>query len=67
MKMLACVGSFCGPFLIGALSDANDGSFAPALLLLSGILLLASIMHLLFKEPGERPHLHPLSPFFACV
>ena len=63
-------GSFCGPFLIGALSDANDGSFAPALLLLSGILLLASIMNLLFKEPGERRHrhiFHSLSPFFACV
>ncbi len=54
MKMLACVGSFCGPFLIGALSDANKGSFVPALLLLSGLLLLASIMNLFFKEPGER-------------
>lgn len=66
MKMLACVGSFSGPFLIGALSDANKGSFVPALLLLSGLVLLASIMNLFFKEPGERPYLFS-STFFLHV
>ncbi len=54
MKMMGSVGSFCGPFLIGALSDEYEGSFVPPVLLLSGFLLLASVLHFLFREPGKR-------------
>lgn len=53
MKMMGSVGSFCGPFLIGALTDANGGSFVPAMLVLSGVLFLAAGMHLLIREPGR--------------
>lgn len=53
MKMMGSVGSFCGPFLIGALADANEGSFVPAVLVLSALLFLASAMHLFFREPGR--------------
>ena len=53
MKMLGSVGSFCGPFLIGALTDKNEGSFVPALLVLSGLLFLSSVMYIFFRPPGE--------------
>lgn len=65
MKMMGSVGSFCGPFLIGAMSDEYEGSFVPPVLLLSGLLLLASVLHLLFREPGKRS-LSPLSVFRSC-
>ncbi len=65
MKMLGSVGSFCGPVLIGALADANGGSFVPPMLVLSGLLLVGSIMHLLFREPGTimqcLPQYNPIS------
>ena len=53
MKMMGSLGSFCGPFLIGALSDEYEGSFVAPVLLLSGLLLLASVLHFLFREPGK--------------
>ena len=56
MKMMGSVGSFVGPYLIGLTSDAS-GTFTPAMLLLAVCLLGASIMQLLFREPGENSHL----------
>ncbi|CAL8464997.1 g4532 [Coccomyxa elongata] len=63
MKMMGSVGSFCGPFLIGALSDEYEGSFVPPVLLLSGFLLLASVLHFLFREPGSGQGLLPRFPY----
>ena len=59
MKMMGSVGSFVGPYLIGLTADAS-GTFTPAMLLLAVCLLCASIMHLLFREPGKVPVLRVL-------
>ena len=53
IKMAGGLGSFVGPSLIGALSDAGGGgSYAAAVLLLAAFLLAASAMQLWFREPG---------------
>ena len=66
MKMMGSVGSFVGPYLIGLTSDAS-GTFTPAMLLLAVCLLSASIMQLLFREPGTVLTLHVVRlPSSAC-
>ena len=54
MKMMGGFGSFCGPYMIGALTDASGGSFTPAMLVLSASLSVAGLMNLLLWEPGEE-------------
>lgn len=51
MKMTGAMGAFAGPSAIGALTE-KYGSYAPALLCLAALLTLASILFLLFQEPG---------------
>ena len=66
MKMMGSVGSFVGPYLIGLTSDAS-GTFTPAMLLLAVCLLSASVMQLLFREPGTLFTLHTVRlPSSAC-
>lgn len=74
MKMMGGVGGFTGPFLIGALSDASGGSYHAAVSVLAALLLVASVMHLLFREPGAPVfwvHLlglcRPACPQRACT
>jgi hypothetical protein len=53
MKMAGGLGSFAGPSLIGALSDAEGGSYGGALLVLAVFLAAAGLMQLFFRQPGE--------------
>jgi cyanate permease len=46
------IGGFAGPFLIGLLHDIT-GSFTPALVVLVGASLLASLAGYHMEEPGE--------------
>ena len=61
MKMTGSVGSFVGPYLIGLTSDAS-GTFTPAMLMLAVCLLCASVMQLLFREPGKVLPLRVVRP-----
>ena len=52
MKMLGALGSFAGPSLIGAIADKRH-SYNLSMLIMAGLLIIASAMHMLFPEPGR--------------
>ena len=62
IKMLGGLGSFLGPSLIGELSDAEGGSYAAALIVLAACLVLASVMQIFFRQPGELAVQSPSCP-----
>lgn len=57
MKMCGAIGSFVGPLLIGAIADKRH-SYNLSILIMAALLIVASVMHMLFPEPGECPHTH---------
>ncbi len=53
--LINCIGNlggFVGPYLLGALSDSNGGSYAPGMGALAGTALLAGVLVLVVK-PGR--------------
>lgn len=53
--LVAAVGGFIGPYLLGRLSDRADGGFTAAMVTLACFLCASGAGLLLFPAPGQRP------------
>lgn len=54
LKTVGAVGSFTGPFLIGALAD-SQGTYTRAIETLAAFLLIAAGLNIGFPGPGYKP------------
>jgi hypothetical protein len=67
VKMAGSLGSFAGPSLIGALSDAQGGRYAGALFVLAALLAVSGLMLLLFRQPEAARGWLPPFPYVCCA